>query len=180
MSQDISITVPAPQQQAFSASLNTQVLHFKVIPSTDAPWITQIKDKDGDYQALNSLSLSFAPSADLTALNAEQKVVLIADLVSPADKDAAPALIWKFYQQGLRFAQAYDKQKVHIDTRLENEDTRLVMEISKVETAPAETLELAFSYTGIYYHYLTPSEPKVYYSQDPRVGIGRPKIPLNS
>ena len=93
MSQDICITVPAPQQQAFSASLNTQVLHFKVIPSTDAPWITQIQDQDGAYQALNSLSLSFAPSADLTALNAEQKVVLIADLVSPANEDAAPGLL---------------------------------------------------------------------------------------
>ena len=173
---DISIHVPAPQASDYNDILSTAVCHFKLTPSI-APgvdWKTSIRNKSKEYEECDSLSITFDTShEDLTALDREQGIILVVDIDNSEDDGA----IWHFHQDGVVFTSPICANECQITTEVINQGTQLIMEISKVEKTGSNFLNIEFVYNAIRFSKNSPSEPKVYYSQDPRVSVGRPISP---
>jgi hypothetical protein len=160
------------------AVVATLVTYLKVVPSkTGKDWITLLVQGDKTITP-SSLTYEFKSSTTEQGLESPlepyQKSVIVIDLPSFDGGD-----FWRFNDKGILFSKVSEYCRVR--TELLNQDQRLVITIDEVKAfgiAPHDCEILAFRYLASCIDCTTDKagKLKVYYSQDPQVGVRRARL----
>jgi hypothetical protein len=157
--------------------VGSAVSYFTVTPSSEhKDWKTVLVCTNGSTMTADSIDYQFTSPKDASEntlqLEPYQKAIFIADLAS----DNVTQL-WQFYGDGVVFMDTINNEECNVRTEIQNQGTRLVITIDKVSTK-LKSCELEFRYMASCIDNASEAagEMKVYYSQDPRIGVGRARI----
>jgi hypothetical protein len=185
----VEIIVPAPAFEGNSMNVSTAVNYFSITPDESYPWSTEIYRVDNGVLSptpspFTALNITFEPyrSKEINSVVIKEELQLLQRAVLIGKmSDKAIAAGWRFYNNGIVFDEVQNGISYNVTSQVADDGLQVILTIEQVEGTPVGGDTISFRYIA---SKDVPTPPftdaqgqfTVHYSQDPQVGVRRPKL----